>query len=90
MMGVISIGTLGVPAALAGLYALEYKHERSWLVWLTIVPLLILFSFVVFWPLSTLLNAGAVVTSILSFLIVVLIVAVIAFWISRADSKEAR
>jgi hypothetical protein len=90
MMGVLFIGPLGVPAALAGLYALEYRHERSWLVWLAIVPLLILLSLVVFWPLSSVLNAGAVVRSILAFLIVVLIVAVIAFWITRADSEEAR
>ena len=90
MMGVLFIGPLGVPAALAGLYALEYRHESSWLVWLAMVPLLILLSLVVFWPLSSVLNAGAVITSILAFLIVVLIVAVIAFWIGRADSEESR
>ena len=44
IMGVLFIGPSGVPAMLAGLYALEYKHERSWLVWLTIVPVLILLS----------------------------------------------
>jgi hypothetical protein len=40
-MVLLFTGPLTVPAALAGLYAVGIKDERSWLVWLAMVPVLI-------------------------------------------------
>ena len=73
MMGLLGGMVAGV--ALAG------GHERSWLVWVALVPLLVFFSAI--W-------LGKVVTFALAVLILVLMVAGIAFWISRVNSREAR
>ena len=86
------LGIASVFAGLAGGFVAAIElvgdHERSWLVWLALVPMLLFYSFLI-WPLTKLLNAGAVVTYSLSFLIWVLIVAGITFWISRVNSQES-
>ena len=79
----------GLFGGLVAATALVGGHERSWLVWAALVPMLLVFSGAIS-PLVALLHAGSVATGILAFLIWVLIVAGIAFWIGRADSRESR
>ena len=85
----VTILAVWAVGGILALGALVDEHERSWLVWGALVPLLVVLSLLIS-PLTSLLNAGAVVTYSLAFLIVVLIVPVIAFWISRVNSEESR